>query len=149
MRRFRATFGIAALVLLVGAVGWSTGADLSLTGGSITLTVATAIAGAQPDVAGNTNCRLLWLTGGAEPTQKVTVRTSLSDPNYSLRVEARNVTAGTGTGIVPLSALDTDIITDIGPAAAGTCQLYYEAAATAAQGAGSESHTITYTITAQ
>ena len=149
MRRSRWTGGIAVLVATGAWIGNGASADLSLTGGSITLTVSAATAGSQPDPVDNTNCGLAWTTGGADPTQKITVRSSLGDPEFPLTVEAQSVTAGTATGSVAVSVLDTDLITDIAPNSTGSGQLHYQVSPTVAAGSGTESHTITYTITAQ
>ncbi|MBI5058800.1 hypothetical protein HZB60_03330 [candidate division KSB1 bacterium] len=146
---FRTFSGLAALALTGLIVARGAAADLSLTGGGITLVVASATAGSHPDPASDNTCGLVWTKGVADPTQKITARTSLGGPAFVLTVEAQSVVQGTGTGLVTLTTTDADLVTDITSTLSGSALLYYEVSATAPQGSGTEEHTITYTITAQ
>ncbi|MEW5768086.1 MAG: hypothetical protein AB1797_10780 [bacterium] len=121
--------------------------EVAVTGGAITLTINTAVAGSEPtDATDNTTCDLDWTTN--EATKKITVQTSLVSPKFILKVVAQNV-AGSGTAApqVTLSTTATNFVTSISTATGG-CDLGYTASATAAQGTGSDAHTVTYTLTA-
>ncbi|MCK5534198.1 hypothetical protein KAI68_03705 [bacterium] len=131
-------------------------ASLSVTGGDIVLTISTAVAGGNPDpVTSEVNGLSYW----ANPqTYKITAKTSLVAPLFTLRVLAKNVqTGGSGSGgtaqaQITLSTTDQDIIlgTTRGVLAnPHTCILEYTASATAVQGTGSDVHIITYTIIRQ
>lgn len=119
--------------------------ELALTGGNITLTISTATAGQQPNDATNTACHLNWTTN--ETPRKITVATSLASPVFTLRVLAQSVSGGTAAPQVTLTNTAADFVTGISRTV-GTCTLGYTASATAAQGTGSDVHTVTYTLTA-
>jgi len=115
------------------------------------LTIDSATAGDEPDDAmDSTTCDLCWTTN-ATTTKKITVDTSLLSPTYTLKVVAINIT-GVGTAVGTAAAEVTlsttgpnDFITSISQTT-GICDLQYTASATAAQGIGSDVHTVTYTI---
>jgi len=122
--------------------------EAAITGGDLTLTINTATAGQEPDDAvDNTTCDLAWTTN--EATKKITVETNLAAPTFTLKVLAQNVTGGGAAA--PEVTLSTtganDFVTGVGQTAGG-CDLQYTASATAAQGTGSDVHTVTYTLTA-
>lgn len=121
--------------------------ELAITGGDLTLIINTATAGQEPDDAvDNTTCDLDWTTN--EATKKITVQTNLAAPTFTLKVLAQNVTGGTAASEVTLSTTGAnDFVTAIGTTIGG-CDLQYTASATAAQGTGSDVHTVTYTLTA-
>lgn len=119
--------------------------EIGLSGGNITLTVDTAVPGS--DLTGptdNTTCDLAWTTNQA--SKKVTVQTDQAAPSFTLKVAAQNVSGGTAAAEVTLSTTAQDFVTGISQTV-GSCDLAYTASATAAQGTGSDVHTITYTIT--
>ena len=120
--------------------------ELTLTGGDVTLTTATATAGQEPDPAANTDCALAWTATPAD--MRITVATSLASPMFTLKVLAQNVTGGSAAPEVTLSNAAADFITGAGKTTGG-CALRYTAAATAAQGTGSDVHTVTYTLTSE
>ncbi|MBD3336070.1 MAG: hypothetical protein GF355_11200 [Candidatus Eisenbacteria bacterium] len=120
--------------------------EVGITGGNITLTIDSATPGSEPnDASDATTCDLDWTTN--EASKKITVATDLASPNFTLKVEAANVTGGTSAGQVTLSTTAQDFVTGISTTT-GTCDLSYTASATAADGTGSDTHTVTYTITA-
>jgi hypothetical protein len=118
--------------------------ELDLTGGNIMLTVGTATAGQEPDAATDTTCHLNWTANQAN--RKITVATDLPSPLFTLKVLAQSVSGGTAAPEVTLSTTAADFVTGISKTV-GTCTLGYTTAATAAQGTGSDVHTVTYTLT--
>ncbi len=142
---------LAALLCSAGAQA----ADISVLNGDASLTVSAASAGQQPAAAIDETCQLQWTTLETDATKKITVQSSLATPSFTLTVSAVNISAGDGTavGTVSVSTTAGDLIVSI-PAAVpvsdpGTCTLHYSASATAANGAGSDNHTITFTIVDQ
>jgi len=120
--------------------------EVAVVGGNLTLTINTATAGQNPDDAtDNTTCDLNWTTN--EASKKITVQTDLAVQKFTLKVVAQNVTGGTAAAQVTLTNSATDFVTGISKTV-GTCDLAYTASATAAQGTGSDLHTVTYTLTA-
>ncbi|MBU1948725.1 MAG: hypothetical protein KJ927_08445 [Candidatus Eisenbacteria bacterium] len=121
--------------------------EVAIVGGNVTLTIDSATAGSQPDDATDaTTSDLNWTTN--EASKKITVATDLADPDFTLKVVAANVAGGTAAAQVTLSTIAADFVTGISTTV-GTCDLSYTASATAAQGTGSDVHTVTYTITAE
>jgi hypothetical protein len=100
-------------------------------------------------------CQLQWSTLVSDPTQKITVRTNMATPGFSLIVRAVNVSVGDGAsaGDVSLSTTETDFIVDIPsgvpPGDPGTCTVRYTASSTASDGTGTDIHTVTFTIVNQ
>ena len=121
--------------------------EAAITGGDLTLTINSATAGDEPDDAvDNTSCDLDWTTN--EDTKKITVETDQAAPTFTLKVVAQTVTGGTAAAEVTLSTTGAnDFVTAISKTTGG-CDLQYTASATAAQGTGSDVHTVTYTLTA-
>lgn len=123
--------------------------EIAVIGGGITLTINSAVAGSEPTPVTDTTCDLCWTTNGTG--KKITVKTNQGSPTFTLTVLPTSISAlGGGTAVgapVTLSTTDIDFITAISIVAA-SCDLEYTASATAAQGTGSEVHTVTYTITA-
>jgi hypothetical protein len=120
--------------------------EIAVTGGNITLTINTATAGSEPDAASdNSSCDLLWTT--TEASKKITVATDQASPTFDLMVKPKFVTGGTGvSGEVTLTTSAQDFVTDVATTT-GSCDLQYNAVATASDGTGSEVHTVTYTLT--
>ena len=121
--------------------------EAAIIGGDLELTINTATAGSEPDDAvDNTSCDLDWTTN--EDTKKITVETDQAAPTFTLKVVAQTVTGGTAAAEVTLSTTGAnDFVTAISETTGG-CDLQYTASATAAQGTGSDVHTVTYTLTA-
>ena len=120
--------------------------EVAISGGNITLTINSATAGSNPDDASDAaTCDLLWTTN--ETSKKITAATNLASPDFTLTVQAANVSGGTSAGQITLSDTAQDFVTGIATTV-GSCDLSYVGSATAAQGTGSDVHTVTYTITA-
>lgn len=120
--------------------------ELAISGGNLTLTINSATAGSElDDATDSTTCDLAWTTNQA--TRKITVATDLGSPDFTLKVVAQNVSGGTAASEVTLSTTAADFVTAVSQTT-GSCDLAYTASATAAQGTGSDVHTVTYTVTA-
>ena len=120
--------------------------EIAVSGGNLTLTISTATAGSDPDSEwDNTICDLAWTTNQA--SKKITVATSLSSQQFTLKVVAQNVAGGTAAAEVTLDDTAQDFVTVIAETTGG-CDLMYTASALASEGTGSDDHTVTYTITA-
>ena len=159
MRRLIAVWLAVVLVLALGGIVVAANLDshtvtvqvsaineLAIIGGNLTLTINSATAGSDPDDAtDSTTCDLLWTTNQA--SKKITVATSLASPNFTLKVVAQNVSGGSAASEVTLSTTAQDLVTAIATTI-GDCDLAYTVSATAADGTGSDIHTVTYTITA-
>jgi hypothetical protein len=113
---------------------------------SLSITGAGAVAGQDQMTVVNQTTNLLW--GTNRSTRKITVRTSLAAPQFTLKVLALNPTVGTAMPEVTVSTVATDFLRDIGRSS-GTCALRYTGIALASQGIGNDSHTISFTATAQ
>ena len=151
---------LLVVLLVLGIAGYTYGADndshtvtvtvsaineLAITGGNVTLTINTATAGSEPDDAvDNTTADLDWTTN--EATKKITVATDQAAPTFTLKAVAQSVTGGTAAAEVTLSTTAADFVTTISTTTGG-CDIQYTASATAAQGTGSDVHTVTYTLT--
>jgi hypothetical protein len=119
--------------------------EVAISGGNITLTINSATPGSDPDDAvDNASCDIDWTTN--EVNKKITVVTSNGAQNFTLKVVAQNVVGGTAAPEVTLSTTAASFVTGISQTV-GNCDLQYTASATAAQGTGSDLHTVTYTIT--
>ena len=128
-----------SVTITVGAIN-----EMAIVGGNISLNITAASPGSEPTpVSDNTTCDLNWTTN--EASKKITVGTSLVSPNYTLTVLAENVNGGTAAALVTLSTIAADFVTGISNVI-GTADLGYTASATSASGAGSDAHTVTYTI---
>ncbi len=119
--------------------------QMAIVGGDVSLTINTASAGSElTSQNDNTTTDLNWTTN--EASKKITIVSNLASPNYTLTVEAQNASGGTAAGVISLSTTAIDFVTGISNTV-GTCDLSYTASATVASGAGSDIHTVTYTIT--
>ena len=120
--------------------------SIVVVGGDITLFVNPL----SPTPQVNEACDVTWLCNGPG-NKKITVRSSLVNPRYSLTVEARNIqgngqSLGIAAGPVPLrGGVDRDFITRI-RSSLGQADLRYEASATWAAGIGTDVHVVTYTL---
>lgn len=119
--------------------------ELAITGGNITLTINSATAGSElDDATDSTTCDLLWTTN--EAAKKITAETNLAAPSFVLKVTATNVSGGVAAPEVTLSTTATNLVNAV-VTTTGSCDLSYVASATAAQGTGSDVHTVLYTLT--
>ena len=120
--------------------------EVSISGGNVTLTINAAVAGSNPtDATDATTADLLWTTN--ESSKKITVATNLASPDFTLKVVAASVSGGTAATEVTLSTTAADFVTAVSTTT-GSADLSYTASATAAEGTGSDAHTVTYTMTA-
>lgn len=130
-------------------------ADVAILNGDVSLTITTAAAGQQPPDVTDETGQLEWTTLVSDPVKKIITQTNLASPSFTLTVRAVNVSAGdgTGAGAVILSTTPADLVVDIPSGILamdpGTCTLRYSASATANGGAGTDNHSITFTITDQ
>jgi hypothetical protein len=151
----RVMLRISLLSALLFVVPLGHAADVAILNGDVGLTITTAAAGQQPASVSDESGQLEWTTLEMDAVKKITVQTSLATPSYTLKVCALNVTPGDGTGAgeIVLSTTPSDMVVDIPSGILisnpGTCTLRYTAIATAANGAGSDNHSITFTITDQ
>jgi hypothetical protein len=121
---------------------------LQISAGIINLNISgsDAIAGQDQMMTTDQTSTLLWGTNSS--LKKITVNTSLATPKYTLQLVALNPTVGTAAAQVTLSTIANDLLTNIGRSS-GSCGLLYTAIALASQGTGTDSHTITFTVTTQ
>ena len=118
--------------------------ELAITGGNITMTFVVPAAGNDPTNVTDSTCSLDWSNNAA--SQKITVASNIASPVATLMVTASSVTGGTTGGQITLDDTAQDFVTAV-TAANGGCTLDYEASALSSDTAGSEVHTVTYTIT--
>ena len=122
--------------------------EASVVGGNVTVTINAATAGSNPTaVTDSTTSDLNWTTN--EASKKIAIKSSIAvgSQTFTLKATATNISGGTAESQVSLTDSDQDFITAISTTV-GTCDLSYEGTATAAEGTGSDAHTITYTLTA-
>jgi hypothetical protein len=119
--------------------------EAAITGGNITLTINSATPGSDLDDATDATTSLAWTTN--EASKKITVTGDQASPTFTLKVEATGVTGGTSAGQLTVTNSAQDFVTGVATTTGGAT-LSYTAQATAAQGTGSDVHTITYTLTA-
>jgi hypothetical protein len=130
-------------------------ADVAILNGDVSLTITTAAAGQQPPAVTDETGQLEWTTLVTDPVKKIIAQTNLASPSFTLSVRAVNISAGdgTGAGAVMLSTTPADLVVDIPagiqPLDPGTCTLRYTASATVTGGAGTDNHSVTFTITDQ
>jgi hypothetical protein len=142
---------IAAVVLLfLSAMAYS--ADVAVLNGNVDLVISTATPGQEPDPDTDQTTQLEWNNWpSGSAVKKIMVQTNLASPNFTLKVQAINISAGDGSseGEVTVSTSSIMLISGI-PAMVspdvGTCDLRYTASATASDGINVDTHTITYTI---
>jgi len=121
-----------------------------------TLTIpggATAVVTAGVDQMTVTDNTTVLKWGTNQTLRKITIYTSLASPLYTLQVLATNIvatpgTAGLAAGQFTISTLAQDLITNLAQSS-GHCTLVYTGVALASKGIGTDSHTLTLTITAQ
>ena len=119
--------------------------ELAIIGGNVTLTINSATAGSDPDdQVDSTTADLDWTTN--EASKKITVVSNLAAQSFTLKSVAQNVTGGTAASEVTVTDTAADFVTGVATTLGG-CDIQYTGSATAAQGTGSDVHTITYTIT--
>lgn len=142
------------LLLLTSMPAMAQPPAVNIQGGNVTLSITTGLAGAEPLAVVNTATNLRYRRLGY--IQKVTVQTSCPGQSFNLSVIAISATDGTPSSEITLiqGMPAVNFITNI-PTGGGfaTATLNYTASATFAQGnsaeLGNDTHTVTYTISAQ
>lgn len=110
---------------------------------SLTITGAGVVAGQDQMTVVEQSTSLLWGTNSLN--QKITVSTNLVGALFTLKLVALNPTRGTAMPEVVLSTTANDLLVNIGRTS-GSCTLRYTGVALASQGIGTDSHTVTFTI---
>ena len=113
---------------------------------NLSVSGSNAIAGQDQMTTTDQTSTLAW--GINSSLKKITVKTSLAAPKFTLQLVAVNPTVGTAASQVTLSTTANDLLLNIGRSS-GTCSLLYTAVALASQGTGTDSHTITFTVVTQ
>jgi len=121
---------------------------LQVSAGSVSLTITGAgvVAGQDQMTIVDQSTSLLW--GVNSSTKKITVNTNLGAPIFTLKVFALNPTTGTASPEVTLVTTPRDFLLNVGRSS-GSCTLRYTGEAFASQGTGTDTHTITFTVTNQ
>ncbi len=116
---------------------------------SITLTIAEATPGSNPDIKNDATSSITWTNNVAG--QKITVQSDAAWTKYHLAVVALSPTNGTAQSWVTFNGIGTtarDFILGIVPGV-GSAGIKYAATVTAGDGVGTEAHNIIFTITNQ
>ncbi|MBM4169245.1 MAG: hypothetical protein FJ215_08830 [Ignavibacteria bacterium] len=113
------------------------------TGVTLNVTGTGTPAGQDLMTATDQSSTLWWGLNGT--SKKITVRTNLTTPLYSLKVEAVSPTQGIPASTVTISTAAKDLITGLG-LNTGSCTLLYTAEVLASAGTGTNTHTITFTV---
>jgi len=113
---------------------------------ALNITGAGLIAGQNQMTATDQSTTISWGTNSS--LKKITVKTNLAAPIFTMQVIALNPTVGTAAAQVTLSTVASDLIINIGRSS-GSSSLQYTGVALASQGIGKDTHSITYTIQTQ
>ena len=130
-----------AVTVTVSAVN-----EVAISGGAITMTINAAVAGSEPTTVTDATKSLSWTTNEAT-ARKITVVTDVITQKFTLKLTATGISGGTAASQLTITTTAQSLVTAINKTT-GTCTLSYAASATAAQGTGSDVHTLTYTILA-
>ncbi|HTP79085.1 MAG TPA: hypothetical protein VMM57_01635 [Bacteroidota bacterium] len=121
---------------------------IDISGGPVTLKITDfdpETSNPSPAMSGAT--RLVWTSNGEN--RKITAESDRSGSKFDLRLSAQDVSSGSGVSSSDVVFSDNsthDLIVGVSRSA-GSCTLQFTGAATLEKGVGSETHTITYTIT--
>ena len=124
----------------------------TLSSNALTINVTNAVPGSEPTPVVNTSLQITYSTPKKGATYKVTVFTNCPNQKFALSVVAINISSGGGSAAPAVTLRDqmlaADVITGI-PKNSGpfTATLQYTSAPLFSNGAGSDSHTVTYTVT--
>lgn len=110
---------------------------------SLNITGAGTPAGQDLMTATDQSSTLWWGLNGT--SKKITIRTNVAAPLFTLKAEALSPTQGTPASTVTISTVAKDFITGLG-LNMGSCTLHYTAEALASTGTGTDLHTITFTV---
>lgn len=121
---------------------------VQVTSGTVNLSISGALVIAGQDLMTTSNQATSLLWGVNSSNKKVTVRTSLAAPKFTLKIEAMGPTQGVSAGQVTISTIAQDLLINIGRSS-GTSVLRYTGEALASQGTGTDAHTITFTVVNQ
>ena len=113
---------------------------------NLQITGLNVIAGQNTMTATNQSSILSWGTNAAN--RKITAKTNLPAPIFTLKALATNPSQGTAAPEQTLSTTPTNFMLNIGRSS-GLCTINYTGIATADQGFGTDSHLITFTIQSQ
>lgn len=101
----------------------------------------------SPIEAVNEDGNLIWLTNGEN--KKITVVSNNASPRFLVKVNALDITGSSGVAAPEVTMNDNtvkDLVVGV-TRSWGKCKIRFVASATVADGTGTESHVITYTIT--
>jgi hypothetical protein len=113
---------------------------------NLSITGAAAVAGQNQMSVVDQSTTLYW--GVNTTPKKITAVSNLASPKYTLQLVALNPTQGTAAAQSTVDNTAADLVLNIG-LTKGSCTLQYTGIALASQGTGSDSHTVTFTITTQ
>ena len=113
---------------------------------AMSITDANLTAGVDAMTVQDETSRLLWGTNSS--ARKITAQSSLPAPLFELRLVALSPTRGNPGPEMLLGTAPQDLILNIGRSQ-GSCTLRYTVTALASKGIGTDSHTITFTVTTQ
>lgn len=145
-------------MIAIAALSPRASAQLSLSSGSLTMSITSALPGSEPQAVVSSTTSLNYYRQNTVIT-KITVQTSCPGQKFGLKVLAVSPSIGTAAPEVVLngnSSTATDLITSIPrnlPSRLQTATLQYTATSTFAQGnsteLGNDVHTVTFTQVAQ
>jgi hypothetical protein len=121
---------------------------LQVSSGSVNLSITGAgvVAGQDLMTTVDESTNLVWGINSAN--RKITAQTGLVAQNFTVRVLAISPTQGSAASEVTLTTAAADFLLNVGRSS-GSCGIRYTGLALASQGTGSDSHTITFTVTTQ
>ena len=115
---------------------------------SLTLVINQAsLESGSPVEAVNEDGVLVWITNG--DNKKVTVASNNPSPRFTVKMRALDISGGSGTAAADAILNDNttkDLVTGISKSF-GRCKVHLGASAKVSDGVGTETYTITYTIT--
>ena len=142
---WRAAVVVVMLLSLV-AVSAGLAQSISISGGNISLTFSTPVAGSDFSDVVNSSCSLDWNRPSGPGNIRITARTNVSNPTATLTVEAINVSGGQSSGIITLTNSSQNLVSGLAPGDGG-CDLEYTASASLTDGTATDAHMVTFTLT--
>lgn len=122
---------------------------VDVSAGSVSISVTGSAAVAGQNLLGSVSdatTTLYWASNSS--ARKITVQTNVGAPKHTLKLYALNATHGTPQPEATLSTTPTDFILNVGRTL-GSCSLRYTGIVLASEGTGTDTHTITFSITNQ